>query len=94
MSRQDFMYRHVQQWKQSNLTQQAYCLKEHLKLPSFSYWVQKHNKQQKLDTHSDFITLSKPTSFQSSYEIVYPNGVILRVNSKDLSELSTLLKLL
>ncbi|MGG5578847.1 IS66 family insertion sequence element accessory protein TnpA [Myroides sp. C15-4] len=49
MNKQEIMYSHVEEWKASRLTQAAYCEEQRLKLPTFSYWVQKYHKQSSLD---------------------------------------------
>ena len=94
MSKQEIMYSHVESWKQSGLTQGVYCEDQGLKLPTFSYWIQKYHKQLPQEDTSNFITINKEHNTDSKqYEIVYPNGVTLRINTSSLAELSTLLKL-
>lgn len=94
MSKQEIMLQHVENWKQSGLTQSAYCESQNIKRPTFSYWLKISNKQESIPLDSSFITIEKQASIASgNYEIVYPNGVILRINTSNLAELSTLLKL-
>ena len=95
MSKQEIMFQHVENWKLSGLTQATYCEGQNLKTPTFSYWVIKYQKQNThLDSESAFITIEKQASLScGNYEIVYPNGVTLRINTSNLSDLSTLLKL-
>lgn len=94
MSKQDIMYSHVENWKASGLTQAIYCEEQGLKLPTFSYWIQKYHKQSEQDTAGSFIAISKEGSFVvKEYEIIYPNGVKLRVHTENLSELYSLLQL-
>ncbi|MEC4114963.1 IS66 family insertion sequence element accessory protein TnpB [Myroides pelagicus] len=96
MSRQEIIHQHVENWQQSGLTQAAYCVQENLKVPTFNYWVNKYQKQYtSSEGDSSFITIAKQASLASgNYEIVYPNGVTLRINTSNLAELSTLLKLI
>lgn len=94
MSKQEIMFQHVESWKQSGLTQIVYCQEQGLKPPTFSYWIHKYHKQLPQEDTSNFITIEKSASIASgNYEIVYPNGVTLRINTSNLAELSTLLKL-
>ena len=94
MSKQEIMFQHVENWKQSGLTQAVYCESQNIKLHTLSYWVSKSSKPKKTSTTSSFITIEKSASIASgNYEIVYPNGVTLRINTSNLAELSTLLKL-
>ena len=74
----------------------GYFQGQNLKTPTFSYWVTKYQKQNThLDSESAFITIEKQASLScGNYEIVYPNGVTLRINTSNLSDLSTLLKLI
>ena len=96
MSKQEIMFQHVENWKRSGLTQATYCEGQNLKTPTFSYWVIKYQKQNThLDSESAFITIEKQASLScGNYEIVYRNGVALRINTSNLSDLSTLLKLI
>ncbi|WP_413511711.1 IS66 family insertion sequence element accessory protein TnpA [Myroides odoratus] len=94
MSKQDIMYSHVEDWKTSGLTQATYCEEQGLKLATFSYWIQKYYKQSDQDDTSSFIAISKEEPFtKKEYEIIYPNGVKLRVHTENLSELYSLLQL-
>jgi len=93
MNKQEIMYSHVEEWKESGLTQVVYCEEQGLKLPTFSYWVQKYHKQHQQDNASSFIAISKDQVVKKEYEIIYPNGVTLRVCTEHLSELYSLLQL-
>lgn len=94
MNKQEIMYSHIEDWKASGLTQAAYCGKQRLKLPTFSYWVQKYHKQSSQTVPSSFISISKADPIaKREYEIIYPNGVKLRVHTENLSELYSLLQL-
>lgn len=94
MSKQEIMYSHVKDWKASGLNQAIYCEEQELKLPTFSYWIQKYHKQSHQDEKGSFIAISKAVSFTTKeYEIICPNGVKLRVHTENLSELYSLLQL-
>lgn len=92
MDRKEFMLSQVESWKQSGLTQQTYCNQAGIKLATFSYWIQKSKKQEV--QIGGFIALKKPVfALENKYEIVYPNGVVLRLDTDNLSELSALVNL-
>ncbi len=80
----------VAEWRESGLSQQQFCKTRGLTLGKFSYWV----AQSKPKTDSGFITLrpDKPTRSEL-VEIHYPNGVVIKVGSIDLSVISGLIRL-
>lgn len=89
------MLSHVESWRQSGLTQRVYCNQVGIRSGTFSYWVQ-IGKRQELDSgHGrSFVELKKPVSTVGGrYEITYPNGVSLALETADLRELSALINL-
>jgi hypothetical protein len=66
------MHDHIDQWKQSGLSQKAYCAQYGLVLHQFVYWVGKRRKSQL--TPSDFITLNMPEA-KGDINLRLPNGV-------------------
>ncbi|MVX34387.1 MULTISPECIES: IS66 family insertion sequence element accessory protein TnpA [Myroides] len=93
MSKQEIMYSHVEDWRTSGLTQSRYCESVGIKLATFSYWVVKH-KSESTQLDNNFITVTKgQVSKTQEYEIVYPNGVKLRLQTDNLSELYSLVNL-
>ncbi|MDM1352594.1 MAG: IS66 family insertion sequence element accessory protein TnpA [Flavobacterium sp.] len=94
MSKQEIMYSHVEDWKTSGLTQSKYCESVGINLATFSYWVIKYKNEAVQESSSNFIAIGKTSKTEDKqYEIVYPNGVKLRVETKDLSELYSLVNL-
>jgi hypothetical protein len=92
MDRKEYMLSQVKSWKQSGITQQVFCNQAGIKLATFSYWIQK-SKQEEVQS-AGFITLKKPVfALENKYEIVYPNGVVIRLDTDNLHELSALVKL-
>lgn len=93
MSKREIMYSHVEDWKASGLTQSRYCESVGIKLPTFSYWVVKY-KAESTQLESNFITVKKSQVANSQeFEIIYPNGVKLRLQTDSLSELYSLVNL-
>lgn len=94
MSKQEMMYSHVEDYKASGLTQSRYCESVGIKLATFSYWVIKYKNENIQNSSSNFITINKEHITESKeYDIIYPNGVKLRVETKDLNELYSLVNL-
>jgi hypothetical protein len=82
----------VEAWKQSGISQQTFCDKAGIKLGTFSYWIKRSKEDD--DLGGGFIEISNPsTHLKSQYEIVYPNGVILKVQNTDLKEIFSLINL-
>ncbi|WP_121965230.1 hypothetical protein [Myroides sp. N17-2] len=94
MSKQEIMYSHVENWKASGLTQVKYCESVGLKIENFSYWVVKYKSGLSQSVDSDFITVTRDQVVRvQEYEIMYPNGVKLRVHTDNLNELYSLVNL-
>ena len=92
MDKKEYMLSQVEAWKQSGISQQTFCDKAGIKLGTFSHWI-KISKQQD-DLVGGFIELANPSiNLKSQYEIVYPNGVILKVQNTDLKEIFSLVNL-
>ena len=73
------MFGMIEDWSQSGKTQKEYCQERGLYLSVFGYWLRKYREQRE-STGPSFVKLE---TFGSSMglEIVYPNGVILRLPS-------------
>ena len=63
---------HIDQWKQSGLSQKSYCEQHGLVLHQFVYWVGKRRKSE--EHRAEFITLSMPQQ-QCDIHLRLPNGV-------------------
>lgn len=91
MDKKEYMFSQVAAWRQSGLTQRNYCDQVGIKLATFSYWVRKSKKQ---EGPGIFMEIKRPTStLEKKYEILYPNGVVVRLGTNDLKELSALVNL-
>ena len=77
----------VGEWRSSGQTQKDFCALHGIKMGTFSYWV----AQSRDLSNPSFIALM-PNSSASSVEIIYPNGVKLKVDG-DLGLLSRLIHL-
>lgn len=86
------MLSQVESWKQSGITQRTFCDNAGIKLATFSYWIKISKEQEDLTV--GFIELKNPSiHLKSQYEIVYPNGVTLKVQNTDLKEIFSLVNL-
>jgi len=85
------MFNLIRQWEESDENREAFCKANNLTISTFSYWRTKYRKSQ-AGTLDGFIEL-KPSS-GSVLEIVYPNGVMLRMPpTTTLSELKVLIRM-
>lgn len=103
---QQTMFSIIASYYQSGDTQHKVCEREGIKIHALKFWIKKYRISKGLVTKrkskskaktSKFIALSvnAASSFKAvSFDISYPNGVKLKVDSKiDLHELSSLIKL-
>lgn len=79
----------VQQWQESGLTQKVYCEKIGIKRTTFANWV----KRSKEKPGQGFVAVTPPCQAVSEgIEIIYPNGVRLKVSPAHLPVLSELIR--
>ena len=71
------MFRLISLWEESPEDQATFCKEHGLTVATFSYWRTKYRKSQKSSSSQGFVEL-KPIS-DLPIEIVYPNGVIIRL---------------
>ena len=73
---------YVVNWKSSKLSMSDWCTQQRLSRHTFRKWVSAYNKKTVTENASNFIPItvdSKPTPLDASIEIIYPNGVTLRL---------------
>ena len=89
----------VKIWEESGLTQTEWSKQEGINRRTFGKWVKKYRLERTPSSsqlESSFIEMELPRAprLEGSYEIVYPNGVILKcpvdISSSDLSNLVSL----
>ena len=66
----------VASFKSSGLTQREFCLRENIKLPTFSYWYRKVKGS--AGTPVDGFTEVTAPVQSVGLEVVFPNGLIIR----------------
>ena len=73
------MFKLIEQWQQSSLTQNAFCEQQSVKYHVFHYWYKRYREQQVVtNDESSFVKLqiAKPIT-DGSVEIIYPGGIRL-----------------
>ena len=81
----------VEAWRTSVLSQNEYCKTLGVKRTTFANWVSR-NKRKKAVSNFVRVTIP-PVTISTAVEVVYPNGVIIKVSGNDLKMLSHLIKL-
>jgi hypothetical protein len=75
---QEDMLRMIGSWKQSGLSQKAYCEQNNIRYYVFHYWYKRFRDQQDAVEHATFVPLNvKPSTFpvsNSAIEILLPDG--------------------
>ena len=80
----------VAEWRSSGMTQKAFCREAGIKLGTFSYWVSRSRQGDK----SGFAELLPGKSaLAKELEVIFPNGVRIKVPSGDVHTLSRLIRL-
>ncbi|MHB2148148.1 IS66 family insertion sequence element accessory protein TnpA [Calditrichota bacterium LG25] len=75
-NRQDEMFKIIEAYQQSGLSQPAFCRQQGLNKSTFLYWLKKYRKEKQ----NDFLPLSvneSKTSF--NLELDLPNGIKIRI---------------
>ncbi len=90
MTQREHMEAEVQKWRESTLTKKEFCQQQGIKESTFGYWITRNNEKRK----RGFLPLSElPSGPASPIEIIYPNGVRIKVSSRDLKSISQLISL-
>jgi hypothetical protein len=87
------MFSLIRQWEASEKDRATFCREFGLTVATFSYWRTKYLRALKYTTSGGFIEL-KPRTVMP-IEIIYPNGVIIRLSQlSTTSELKALVQLI
>lgn len=91
MSRQEEMFRLVEEYRNSGLSAKAFASKSNISNSTFGYWVR---KKKSLEQNSGFVEI-KPgkTSGAMEVELIFPNGVQLRMNGGDAALIAKLVQM-
>lgn len=78
MQAQEDMFKVIDLWKQSGLSQKAYCEQNNIRYHVFHYWYKRFRDQQGAVEGGTFVPLNvKPCTFplsNSAIEILLPDG--------------------
>lgn len=94
MNKAEKMYALVEQYRNSSLSLSAFSQTHGIKPSTFSYWVQKKRKMESKDTGKfiPVIAQAEGTGYKK-FEIIYPNGVRLRLSHFDKDQISQLVNI-
>ena len=76
--RRDEMFSHVESWQGSGNSQKSYCTENNIPYSVFQYWRRKYRHERETPDSGDFAELVIGGA-PRGMEILYPNGVILRL---------------
>jgi len=93
MRKAEEMFALVEEWENSGQTQKVFCQEQGIKLGRFAYWLRK--KRQNGESIGGFlpIRVSPPSQMAEPIELVYPNGVRMRVWQTEPGVISGLVRL-
>lgn len=90
MDKTERMLSLVATWRSSGLTKKAFCREAGIKPGTFSYWVSRSRQEEK----SGFAELLPDKgALAKELEVIFPNGVRIKVPSGDVHTLSRLIRL-
>jgi len=92
---QEEMSYHIQCWQQGKQSQKEYCHENNLAYHTFIYWLTKlRRKQSPIEQAFIPVQMDQPVkSSATELEIVFPNGVRLRVSSGNIQFIGQLIRL-
>jgi transposase-like protein len=94
MDTEEKMFEIVEECLRSGKTQKEYSQEAGIGYAKFNYWVCKYRKQQQPSSGAGFIKIGTfPTGEPQEIEVLYPNGVRLKVGGANLSLISQLIRL-
>lgn len=87
------MFALIEQWKESSEPRKAFCQKHGLAESTFSYWYSKYRKSTNNSGQPGGFVNVQP-SLHDNLEVVYPNGVKIRLpQDTSLADLRALIQL-
>jgi len=83
------MYGLIEEQQASGQTAKAFCQQRQIKLGTFNYWLRKKRQS----SQSAFVAVDVESRSQGKTELIYPNGVRLRLDHFDLQQIHQLISL-
>ena len=69
------MFTHIEQWKQSNLTQKSYCEQHNIAYQSFHYWYKRYKNNNPTNSSASFVQLQvQAQNVQPHVELLLSDG--------------------
>lgn len=90
MSSSEEMFKLIEDFQNSRLSQKEFCRENGIKPSTFSYWIRK--KRLKEANGNGFIKIDTSSAFSQNLEVCYPNGVIIRVHKQDIALVNQLIR--
>ncbi len=87
------MFALIDQWRASGQRRDEFCRQHQIKVSTLSYWVTRKNRADK-ERPGGFVRIESAGSPSSAdhVEIIYPNGVRLRIGGVNRSVISSLIR--
>jgi hypothetical protein len=82
-SKQDIWQQHINDWRQSRLSQREYCKQNDISFSSFGYWRTRLNRSSKIGGKLIPVTVVRPSA---SVAVFLPGGLRLEVPSHALAD--------
>ena len=90
MSKQEQMYHLISAYRESGQSAKSFCEEKQIKHSTFQYWVQKEKRSKE----AAFVPVKTKAIYDShAIELIYPNGVKLRLKHFNLEQISELVRL-
>jgi transposase-like protein len=92
------MFPIIKKWESTTESQSSFCQRHDIGMSTFSYWRSRYSKSKNISRHKGdtphFTQLVAKDSSSPQLEIIYPNGVKIRLSeSSSLADLQALIQL-
>lgn len=85
--RRAFWAMHIQRWKESNVTQQAYCTQERISYGSFTHWKSELFPKPKIEKNKSFIPVKIDAA--QSLQTIQPQSIQIKLTTGHIVYLPT-----
>ena len=92
MSKEQEMFALIDEFKNSSLNARDFCKTKELAPSTFYYWKKKKARNESPES-GGFIAISPKNGMDGSLELIYPNGIRLRLGASQFQLISKLLRL-
>lgn len=92
MSKEEEMFGLIKEFESSDLNGKEFCRTKGLVPSTFYYWKKKKAREESAGS-GGFIAINPRTGTEGTLELIYPNGIRLRLEASQLPLISKLLRL-